>query len=223
MNNCLICILFIALLSCSEKGKENFIPLEYHYPIKKIGNGKQFTYDRVGPLHEKSSFTNLRLINHGGKQFLVKSNYCNGYQIDSIKTTTDGKLIEIYNFHLLGKTQYEPLKGKIIESKIIDDGSKFGKRISNIVYKGLNRNVSVNQEEKYLYDTIIDINGLKHKSFVTETKIKIRYTKKDTEVGNETLSKKSYYVKGLELYCYNIESRDDSSSYFQMSISELNK
>ena len=221
MRNYFIYILFFVLLSCTKKEKENFIPTEYLYPIENIGNGKQFNYYRVGSLHEKNSVVNLSIINNSKEQFLVKSEYCNGIKTDSIKTTLKGELLEIYNFNLLYKTQHEILKGKIIENKIIDDGSELGKRISKILYNGKYREVLVDQEEKFLYDTIINIDGLEHKALVTETKIKTLYKKNGIEYGNETLNKKSYYVKGFGLYSYGIESKDDSSKYFQMSIDNL--
>lgn len=214
----LLCFLFIG---CNKSIQNvHFIPIEYQYPIERIGNGKSFFYQRVGPVHE-NAVMNLKLIKTSRIPYLLCSNYSNNLKIDSTKSTIDGKLLESYNFNLLYKIDLDLIKGQVVENKIIDDGSKYGNRVYSCLYKGRDRRIKIKENEKYLYDTIIDNNGLLLKCFVTEMKTTIIYETENEKIAEEIVKKKSYFGKNLGLFCYKIEGKDDSSMWLQMGISDI--
>lgn len=221
----LILLVFSLCIGCKKNISQNhsIIPLEYRYPIEKIGRGKVFNYRTVGPYHSFYK-AKLNLITESGKKYLTISTYNMGkFKADSLKTSIDGKLLEYYNYEMLIKLQYEePVSSKAIEEKIIDDGSKFGKRVTSIFYKGKRRDIEIKEIERHLYDTIlIDNTGNPLKCFVTETKSNIEYKSKGKVISKEEIVKKSYYGKGIGLWCYTVESKDESTIWFQMGVFDM--
>ncbi|ESU25271.1 hypothetical protein FSS13T_18550 [Flavobacterium saliperosum S13] len=219
MRNITYFFLLLILISCNKKNKEftDFIPKEYQYPIKKIGKGKSLHYQRMGSIDGFEKI-NLSKVKESNTEFLIYSRHDKHFLLDSIKTTLDGKLVEIYNFNLLRKIEpdhFKGIKGKLINNKIVDDGSKFGKRISTILYQGKHRNITIYEEERYLCDTILKEDLTSLKCIVTETKSTIQYKKKNVSVGMERIKTKSYYAKNKGLYLIEHESKDDSSAWIK--------
>ena len=142
-------------------------------------------------------------------------NYNNEVLTDSTVTTLNGNIIEVYNYKYLQKIEKKTVKGKIIANYLVEDGSKYGKRILKIVYAGEGRSVTVNEEEKYICDTIIQESGHYLNCFVTVTNSSIVYKDKNGEIGNENAKKRSYYAKGLGLYSFKNELKDDSAHWYQ--------
>ncbi len=210
-------ILF-CLSSCNHLGNTiNYIPIEYQYPLFKIGKGKLIFYEKTGS-NRQDFTTKIKLIEEIGVKYLIISNYAYGSIIDSSKISIGGKLVEKYDFDLLHNINVKSLKAEIIEDKIINNENKYGKRISKLRYTFLNKKINITEEEKYLYDTIVNYNGLQLKCFVTETKSKIQYEDKGEKIAEEIVKKKSYFVKERGLFCYKIDKKGDSSIWFQMGI-----
>jgi len=197
----------------------NYIPVEYQYPLSKIGKGKSISYEKTGS-NRQDFTTNIKLINEKGVQYILTSNYAYGSIVDSVKTSIDGKLLEKYDFGLFHNINMKSLKAEIIEDKILNNDNKYGIRISKFRYTFLNKKISIIEEEKYLYDTIVDNNGLQLKCFVTETKSKIEYENKGKKIAEEIVKKKSYFGKERGLFCYKIDKKDDSAIWFQMGIED---
>lgn len=220
----LVLLFSFLLIGCKKEiiEKDSIIPAEYRYPIEKIGQGKAFYYRTIGPYH--AGYTcNLTQVTESGKKYLTYTTYfMDKFKTDSIKTSTEGKLLESYNFDLLFKMQYEPLKAKFIDNRIENDGSKYGKRITSIIYKGKNRDITIKEEERHIYDTILHADsGALLKCFVTETKSEISYKTKGKEIAKEETKKRSYYGKRRGLYMYTIESKDESTDWYQNDVGEL--
>jgi hypothetical protein len=207
-------LLLTLIYGCSTAdNNSSIIPLEYRFPIAKIGGGKTIFYHRVGPLHQGME-TRLNLIHEFGNSFVVSSTYYNNHLVDSIKTTLNGALIESFRF-LMFKIDGKLIKGEIIEDKIIADAKDHNRRCCKILYRSGKRSLTITEEEKFLYDTILEENGLHKNSFVTETTSTYKYQSKGKEIASEVVTKHSYYLKSRGLYRFNVESKDDSSIWYE--------
>lgn len=216
-------ILILLASSCSEKilNRDNYIPLDYQFPIKKIGEGKSIYFEKI--TYNTGIDIKLNLCQEGNTEFLLKttSNHVTNELIDSTKFTVSGKKIEIYTNFLIENIDFVNLKGKIVEDLIIEDGSKYGVRQSNYVFEKRSRKVTIKELETYLYDTIInDVSELK--CIVTQTTRNINYYRNNENVSSESEKEISYYAKGIGLYLIKRITKDNEFEWFRRHVVDNN-
>jgi hypothetical protein len=219
----LLFILIVNLTACTkakDKAYADFIPLEYQLPKENNPTGKIIHYYIIGGSRHEMR-TVIRPFIKNGKTLNAEINYTDDFKTDSVITNTKGNLLEMYNCNLLKGFEWKPVKAEIIERRILDDGSKFGKRILKTAYKTKERQIEINETEQFLYDTILQENGLPLKCLVTRTKTTTLYKKQDEEIAKETVTKKSYYAKNCGLLYYSIDTKDNNTLWYISYISKL--
>jgi hypothetical protein len=214
--NYLTIFIICSLLGCHDVAKKaNYGLIEFKFLNNEIKKGKILIYKKIG--NESQFYTSkFEIIKENGKSSIIKCNYYKNYITDSIKMSMSGELLEIYNFELLHKIDLNPLKAKIIKNEIFITNNKFNKRISKFQYQRFDKKIVVDEHEKYLYDTIVQKNGLNLKCLVTKTKIQIKFNSKNIEISKEILYKKTYYAKGQGVFCYIVDKKDESSMWIQI-------
>lgn len=220
----LLLLILPAFISCGSKSeKTGFLPKDNYFPIDQIGNGKTFIYNKVGATNQ-TSFKDLKLITGSGGQFLLSKQYTSDVKFDSSKTSIDSRLIETFTFMSPDNSdnKHLPIKGEIKEDKVIDNGTKFGQRVSKIIYTGNENVVTIKTEEEYLKDTVITWQGKQLECIVIHMKSTVEFSSKSNPLAKQEMAYNgdSYFVKGLGMIRYTSQTKKDFSIWQLVDIKD---
>lgn len=202
------------------KKKKNFIPDEYEYPVSNLRTGKTFIYKNLSDT-SISMLHDSKIINEQGSSYLIERSYNQTSTLDSEKYTVDKELIE---FYLFGPPPAGKLKGSIIQDEIVDDGTRLGKGLFKVKFKGYDFTITITTENYFLKDTIINWNDQNLECLKTKRKELFEFDNKRHPSASSSSKSfgEGYFAKGIGLIRYHRVTEKGSATMGLSEIKDLN-
>jgi hypothetical protein len=206
-------ILLFTAVSCST-GDKSFIPKEYSYPEKNIGEGKTFIYQKEGTTEQ--STTKLGILKEGGRTYLINRHFTPDNKVIDSSVALGDKIIAFYSFN---NKKGIPLPAEVKLDTVMRNGNKYGVRTRRMLFKTDEYATDNTSDQEYVKDTIMLWKGKKidciEMKATSSTQLYLNVEGAPQQIQSTHLV---YFGKGLGLIRYTSQFRNE---YYVFNLIEI--
>lgn len=227
-NSTIYFIACLMLVNCTNKNEPLVRLPDYEYPLDSLREGKVFVYkkNRTNEL----AFLEQWVMEENGSDFIVAEWYDTRQKLSASKIKVTPDAMEevasyLYYYPDSLSSEYDKIKGKIVESRNTDDGKAYKGYVTAVdtdagyIQGSVTTRQVFQKEDKFRFQGQ-DLDAL---VFASETTSK-GWFKFIPFISNKTVYKgNSYYARGLGLVRYGMNTETEKSEWMLVEIRKMNR